>query len=301
MGVLAREVEALREGLRSWAEMLRWLWARRPPVPRAAALAFVLGAAACGTLAVAAQARLPGRLPSRPDWIALRTLLEREARPGDAVVLSPHWAERAREVLPTSVPVLAQRTYAGDDLLGVRRLWLVSIPEAPGFSFDAERELLERTGRAEPASRVGAFEVARREVAFPVLPLAFLPDRLAAAELAQGEVVREVREVAGTPRPCLVLRPGGGEPLEVDFAAVRIGRVVRGHVGATEAAALAAPVRVAVVVEGDEAGAAEVAGAGFVPFQVDTARFAGHVRPLSLVLTSPGTPAEVCLDAVTLP
>lgn len=301
MGVLAREVEALREGLRSWAEMVRWLWARRPPPPRVAALAFALGAAACGALTVVAQARLPGRLPSRSDWIALRTLLEREARPGDAVVLSPHWAERAREILPTSVPVLAQATYAGEDLVGVRRLWLVSIPGAPGFTFDAEKELLERTARAEPQSRVGAFEVARRDVAFPVLPLAFLPDHLAPAEAARGHVVREVREVAGAPRPCLVLRPAGGEPLAVGFPAVRIGRVVRGHVGPIGAPAAGTAIRVAVVVEGDEAGAADVATAGFAPFQVDTTRFAGAVRPLSLVVTSPGPPAELCLDAVTLP
>jgi hypothetical protein len=301
VGVLAREVEALRDGLRSWAEMARWLWARRPPAPRLTAIAFVLGAAICGALAVLAQARLPGRLPSARDWTALRTLLEREARAGDAAVLSPHWAERAREVLPASLPVLAQRGYADEDLLGVRRLWLVSIPDAPGFSFDTEKEILGRAARAEAAGRVGAFEVARYDVAFPLLPLAFLPDRLAPAEVARGEAERQVREVAGAPRPCLVLRPGGGEPLTVDFAAVRVGRVVRGHVGAIGPASLAAPIRVAVVVDGEEAGAAELAGAGFAPFQVDTTRYAAAVRPMSLVLTTPGAPAEVCLDAVTLP
>jgi hypothetical protein len=58
---------------------------------------------------------------------------------------------------------------------------------------------------------------------------------------------------------------------------------------------------VAVVVDGEEAGAAELAGAGFAPFQVDTTRYAAAVRPMSLVLTTPGAPAEVCLDAVTLP
>ncbi|HEY6100436.1 MAG TPA: hypothetical protein VIW03_13450, partial [Anaeromyxobacter sp.] len=179
MGVLAREVEALRDTLRGWAETARRLWAGRPGIARGAALLFAAGAAIAGAAALLAQARLPGTLPTPRDWAALRALVEREARPGDAVALSPPWAERAREILPASVPVLAQRRFAGEDLLGVRRLWLVSLPGAPGFSWDAESELLRRAGRPEPPGRLGALQVTRFEIAFPVLPLAFLPDRLA--------------------------------------------------------------------------------------------------------------------------
>ncbi|HEY6001909.1 MAG TPA: hypothetical protein VIV57_03480, partial [Anaeromyxobacter sp.] len=200
MGVLAHEVEALRETLRGWGEALRRLWAARPGVGRATAIAFALGTALSGAASLGAQIRLPARLPASRDWAALRALVDREARPGDAVVLSPAWAERAREVLPASLPVLAARRYAGEDLFGVRRAWLVTLPRAPGFTWDAEEDLLQRGALSGRAARLGALEVARLEIAFPVLPLAFLPDRLARVEGPGAGTAREVREVAGAPR-----------------------------------------------------------------------------------------------------
>jgi hypothetical protein len=202
----------------------------------------------------------------------------------------------------------------------VRRAWLLSIPGAPGFSWDPELDLLERASRAAPSERVGAFEVALLDLAYPTIPFAFLPDRLAGAQVTLGDVpcapdgaggfrceapaparvARGVREVAGAPRPCLDLAFPGGAPLALAFPSVRVGRVVRGHVGAVGGAE-AAPVRVAVLLDGEEAGAAEVSGSGFQPFQVDTTRFAGVPREISLVLTTPAPPAGLCVDAVTLP
>lgn len=300
MGVLAHEVEALREALRGWSEMVRRLWAARPGVARASAIGFAVGAALAGVLSLAAQIRLPSRLPAPRDWAALRALVEREARPGDAAVLSPAWAERAREVLPASVPVLAARRYAGEDLFGVRRAWLVSLPRAPGFSWQVEQDLLERSAPAGRAARLGALDVTRLEMAYPVLPLAFLPDRLVRVEGPDADAAREVREIAGAPRPCLVARAGGA-PVAFTFAPLRIGRLVRGHVGAVGAAALPGTVRISMEVEGEEAGAADVSGSGFVPFQLDTTRFAGQVRPVSLGVAASGADAELCVDAVTLP
>jgi hypothetical protein len=318
--LLLREVEHLRATLRGWGALAMRAWRLRPPAPRLAAVAFACGAGLVGAWAIVAQARLPGRLPSPRDWDAVRALVTRDARPGDAVVLSPPWAERARQVLPSTAPVLARARWAGDDLLGVRRIWLLSIPRAPGFSWDPELDLLERASRSAPAERVGAFEVALLELAYPTLPLAFLPDRLAGAQVTLGgapcaadgadgfrcdapapaRVAREVREVGGAPRPCLGVTLPGGAPLELAFAPVRIGRAVRGHVGAIGGAAVA-PLRVAVVLDEEEAGAAEIAGAGFLPFQIDTTRFAGQPREVSLVLTTPAESAALCLDAVTLP
>jgi hypothetical protein len=302
VGVLAHEVEALRETLRGWGEAVRRLWAARPGLARAAAIAFAAGAALSGVVSLGAQIRLPARLPAPRDWAALRALVEREARPGDVAALSPAWAERAREVLPASIPVLAARRYAGEDLFGVRRVWLVSLPRAPGFAWDAEQDLLERGAPAGRPAHLDALEVARLEIAFPVLPLAFLPDRLAPGEGGPGAgAVREVREIAGAPRPCLVGRAEAGAPLTFSFAPLRIGRLLRGHVGAVGAAALPGPVRLSAAVEGEEAGATEVSGAGFVPFQIDTTRFAGQVRPMSLGVAAPGAGVELCVDAVTLP
>jgi hypothetical protein len=302
VGVLAREVEALRHTLRSWAETSRSLWAARPTLARAAAILFALAAAITGAASLAAQIRLPGRLPAPADWVALRSLLEREARPGDAAAVSPGWAERAREALPASIPVLAARRYAGEDLLGVRRVWLVSLPGAPGFSWRVEEDLLARGAPAGRVAQLGAIDVTRIEIASPALPLAFLPDRLQRVDGGAGAgAVREVREVGGAPRPCLVARPGGGETLAFTFAPLRIGRLVRGHVGAVGAAALPATVRISAAVEGETVGSAEVSGVGFVPFEIDTGRFTGQVRPISLVVTLPAAARELCIDAATLP
>ncbi len=318
--VLLRELDLARATLRGWAGVVARAWRRRPPVPRLAAIAFAAGAVLVGSSAIVAQARLPRRLPTERDWNAVRALLERGARPGDAVVLSPPWAERAREILPSTAPVLARQRWAGEDLVGVRRIWLLSMARAPGFSWEPELDLLERASRSAPAERVGAIEVALLDLAFPMVPLAFLPDRLAGARVTLGDVAcaeepagsfhcdgraparvaRGVRELAGAPRPCLVATFPGDAPLALTFPAVRVGHVVRGHVGAI-GGTLSGPVRVAVVLDGEEAGAAEVSGAGFFAFQIDTTRFAGQPREVALVLTTPAASAELCLDAVTLP
>jgi hypothetical protein len=314
-----RTSAALRDAVRSAVGGVGWLWAHRPPAKRAAAILFVAGTAIVSAWAILAQARLPGRLPSSLDWAAARALVERDARPGDAAALSPAWAERAREILPGSVPVLAQRRYAGEDLIGVRRVWLLSLPDAPRFSWEVEVDLVERTARSEAPARLGAIEVTRYDLAFPTLPLAFLPDRLARAEIWLGvlpcaretpdrfvcgdrsaEVERSVREVGGVPRPCLsALAPATlDEPLVLTFPPTRIGRTLHGHVGQLGAAD--APLRISVQLEGDEIGAAELEAAAWTPFRVDMTRAAGQTRPLSLVLTSPA-PLDVCLDAVVLP
>jgi hypothetical protein len=318
--LLRRELDHVRTTLRGWGAVAARAWRHRPAGPRLAAIAFVCGAAIAGASAIVAQARLPRRLPSARDWDAVRALVERDARPGDAVVLSPAWAERARELLPSATPVLARTRWVGEDMLGVRRVWLVSVPRAPGFSWDPELDLLDRASREVPAEAIGAFEVAVLDLAYPTIPLAFLPDRLAGATVTLGgaacaadpagayrcdapapaRVARDVRELAGAPRPCLAVTLPGGAPLELGLSPVRVGRVVRGHVGALGGGALA-PVRVAVVLDDEEAGAAEISGEGFLPFQIDTTRFAGQPREVSLVLTTPAASAELCLDAVTLP
>jgi hypothetical protein len=315
----ARSSAALRDAVRSAVRGARWLWAHRPPAPRAIAIGFAAGTAALSAWAILAQARLPARLPSRLDWAAARALIERDARPGDAAALSPPWAERARAVLPTSVPVLAQPRYAGEDLVGVRRVWLVSLPRAPRFSWQVEVDLVERAARSEEPVRLGALEVTRYDVAFPTLPLAFLPDRLGRSEIWLGvlpcsretaerfvcgdrsaEVERTVREIDGVPRPCLSLAAPAtlDEPLVVTFPETRIGRTLHGHVARTGAGG--GPLRIAVQLDGEEVGAAELEVAAWATFRVDMTRAAGQARTLSLVLTSPA-PLDACLDAVVLP
>lgn len=308
-------------------DALRRAWRRRPDGTRTLAIVFAALLVATGLHGIRFRATLPSRLPAPLDWRALGALLERDARAGDAVALSPEWAERARVVAPARVPVLAAATYEGEDLAGVRRLWLVSLPRAPGFNYDVEVDLLGRASRNDVPLELGGLEVTRYDVGAPVAPLAFLPDRLAAAEVRLGAgvcdpegagfrcaipaaarptllVERTVREVGGLPRPCLLASPdaAAGAPLSLAFPDVPVGRVVRGHAGlAGDPPGVRTPVRIAVLVDGEEAGAAELSAPGWSAFQIDTSRFAGRSRTLSLVLTTTGRPGPLCLDAVTLP
>ncbi len=295
------------------------LWARRPPRARGVAIAWVAASAGLGCWSVLAQARLPDRLPSGLDWAAARALVERDARPGDAAAISPPWAERAREILPASIPVLAQPGYAGEDLIGVRRVWLLSLQDAPGFSYRIDGDLSERSSQWSTTERLGAIEATRYDLAFPTLPLAFLPDRLAgaavslasepcAADLKGGfacatpvpvRVQREMRDVAGSPRPCIVatFESAAAAALALSFPSLRIGRMVHGH--AAHLGAERGPIRISVQVDGEDAGDAEIVGDAR-PFRIDTTRFAGRSGTLTLALTASGA-RSVCLDGVVLP
>lgn len=294
---------------------------------RAAALLVAIGVAALGLYGLWFHAALPRRLPSDADWRAAASLLAREARPGDAIALAPWWAERGREVLASSLPVLAYPRFAGEDLVGVRRVWLVSLPRAPGHRRDAEGDLAARATAGGAPQRLGALEVTRFDLAAPVLPLAFLPDQLASAEVSVGgrpcavsaagehrcaadgaEVARAVREVDLLPRACLVARPPArrGAPLTVTFREVRLAHSLRGHAGVIGEAALAGrgPIAVAVKIGGREAASVKLApgDAGWRPFQVDTGADAGAARDVAIAVAAvQGDARPVCLDAYTLP
>lgn len=333
-GAAAGARAAGRRAGRALADAARWAWARRPSRARTAAGLAALAIAALSLGAMSFQGGLAGRLPDALDWRAAAALLDRDARPGDAVVLAPAWAERARAVLPARVPVLALPRVRGEDLLGVRRVWLLSAPDAPGFAWDADVDLLERASRSEGPERLGALDVTRYDLASPALPLAYLPDRLASADVTVGDAVcaadasgtircpgpaavtvaREVRDVDGIARPCLVASPNPevGAPLSIAFSEVPMGRAIRVHAAAL--AAPEAPLRLAVQVDGEEVGAAELsARGGWSPLQIDTTRHAGRARTVALVLTGglgkigarPAPAAvrapPVCLDAATLP
>jgi hypothetical protein len=317
----ARAAEGAGEALRAARARVVAAWSHRPAAPRAAAMALAAAVALAGAGSILAQARIQRRLPSPLDWAAARALVERDARPGDAAAVAPAWAERAREVLPSTVPVLALRRFAGEDLVGVRRVWLVSVPELPWSRWDAEVDLAERAASSEAPARLGSLEVTRYDLAFPTLPLAFLPDRLGQAAVTLGgapcapdapgrfrcgggaaELARAVRDVAGVPRPCLSASAPAplDQPVAVSFPPMRIGRTLHGHAGLAAGAGPGAPVRVSVLLDDEEIGSAELSGTGWTPFRVDMTRSAGQTRSLSLVLTSPGRLA-LCLDAVVLP
>ncbi len=314
-------------------EPSRWERARAvlcPPHPRLLAGAFAALVAALGLWGLWFQARLPHRLPSALDWRAAAALLEREARPGDAVALSPMWAERARQVLPPTLPVMAFPRYdpREEDLVGVRRVWLLSLPDAPRRSRLAEADLARRSALRDSPQRIGGLEVTRFDLRAPTIPLAFLPDRLAGARVSLGDrpcpadaggvfrcpgppwlrVAREVREVAFLPRPCLLAHPGPDPraPVAIELRDVPIGRTLRGHTGIVGEAMLRgeAPVRLEVRLDGELLGAAEEPPRtpGWHAFQIDTARRAGTSGTFLFLVSSPDArERHFCFDAMTLP
>jgi len=299
---------------------------RRPP-GRATAALFALLVAALGLYGLSFQATLPRRLPPPADWQAAAAHLAREARAGDAVVLAPWWAERARAVLPPGLPVLAFPRLAGEDLPGLRRLWLLASPGAPGGTGDVARDLRGRTTATGAPARFGALDLTPLALADPVLPLAFLPDRLEGATVTWGEarcvraasggfrcpgregpsVARQVREVEGLPRTCLVIEPSPGTAaLRIAFDAVPLGCVLRGHTGIVGEAALRGeePVEVGVEVDGERVLALEEPAAvpGWHRFELATHRPTGGAARVTFTLSTrdPGQ-RPLCVDAYTVP
>ncbi len=287
----------------------------------AAGFALLLLLLSAGGLAF--QLALPSLLPSRLDWEAADALLERDARPGDAVLSSPPWAERLRLLGPRGARVLDQPRFAPADLEGVRRVWLVSLPRAPGFSWQPEVDLLARSTASDPPLAVGRLEIARFEITHPDLPLASLVDRLAAASVtvegqpcpgdgggfrcsaggAQLSLERGVVEANGLARSCMVARASGGAArVLATFGGVPLGHVLRGNAGAllADGGAGSIPLSVVVRVDGQETAAIELDGAGWPTFRVDTGRWAGEKHTVGLELVVPEN-RSLCLQAVTLP
>ncbi|MGC3998264.1 MAG: hypothetical protein QM767_12590 [Anaeromyxobacter sp.] len=318
--LLARPLLALARAL---AALAAWPWRHRPPAARGLACGFAGLVLALGLLGTLFPLVLRSLLPSALDWDGAGALLARDGRPGDVVVVSPPWAERIRLEAPAALPALSQPRYAGEALAGVRRVWLVSLPDAPGFSWDPELDLLERAARSAPPLQLGALQLTRYDLSFPERPLAFLPDRLAGAVVTTGgepcpadaagrfrcgaapgqgpgwSVWRAMREVEGVPRPCLVVEgPGAGE-VTVELPDVPVGKVLRGHAGPLGPAwSAGGTTRLELLADGEALGAAELQPDGWRTFRLDTSRFADGTHRLQLRL-SPAQP--LCVEAVTLP
>ncbi len=247
------------------------------------------------------------------------------------MITSPAWAERIRQVAPRGMKVLAAPRLAPAALEGVRRVWLVSLPGAPGFSWQPELDLLARSAAPDASLPLGKLRVARFELSHPDLPLAALEDRLAGATVTLGgracaaergafrcagdrtraTVGHGVVEVGGLPRPCLLVRVSGeAAPVRVSLPGVPVGRALRGNAGLVEpsgepsgapsAAPAGAPLTVSVRVDGEEAAAVQLEGGAWPGFQVDTSRWAGERHAVSLEVVVPADRA-LCVQAVTLP
>ncbi len=291
---------------------------------KGSAAAFALVVGALGAHGLWFEATLPGRLPSDADWRATAAAVEREVDPGDAVALAPWWAERGRRFLPERVPVLALPDYAGEELPGIRRVFLLELPRAPRWDGREARELLARATAVGPARRFGAIRLTLLTLRAPLLPRASLTDLLDRAEVTLGgrpcpagdggfrcpgpgwlRVAAETREVELRPRQCILAHPAAGAPLRIRFPAVPMGAVLRGHTGILGEASFdgAAAVRLEVAADGQPLGAVEEPPRrpGWHPFTFDTSAFAGREAALTFTVTSVD-PARrwFCFDAMTV-
>ncbi len=302
-----------------WYELRRkaraTLW---PPRDIAWAALLAVAVSAAGLYGLWFQATLPGRLPSSTDWKAVAAVLARDARPGDAVALAPPWAERAREVLPerlpsrpeVPLPVLAYPSYAEgvEDLPGISRVWLLSLPDAPGGAGSIAAQLAARSSVVEGPVRIGRLALTRNDLRAPLAPLWSLSDRLHSASIeGSAPAAREVREVGFLPRSCVLARfPGpGAEPLVLRLPAAPLGVALRGHMGLVGDPSGGAPsVSVRVKVDGVELGRAEASAArpAWIPFTVDTSRLPPTAHEVTVEIVPSGPlPLGVCLDLVALP
>lgn len=100
---------------------------------------------------------LSWRLPSDADWAEAAGALRSRTREGDALQLWPAWAERAR-LFVDSMPVLAEEDLAQADYVGVRRLWVLSLPRAP-FVHAPDAALRGRGATPGDEQRFGALSL----------------------------------------------------------------------------------------------------------------------------------------------
>lgn len=307
---------------------LRGAWSRRPARSSMVAWAFLAAMAGAGVLSLASQTRLAASLPTELDWRAAAALLERDARPGDAVVVTPAWAERARGELPARIPVFSLARYVEEPLLGVKRVWLFSLSSLPFTSELIAKDVAHRAASDGGPQRIGALTVTRYDLSQPRLAIAFLPDWLPQATAKVGEtacerdgptalrcpvepairIAREVREAGGGARTCVSATPGSAEtgPVTVTFPAVPMGLALQGgagFVGRLPSPATAAA-RVAFQVDGAEVASLELAPGSLEWKRVEarTGALAAEPHDLSVVLSSPDPAGRtLCFDLWTLP
>ena len=242
--------------------------------------------------------------------------------------MTPAWAERARTELPARVPVFSLLQYADEPLVGARRVWLLSLAGVPLARDRIARDVASRASTDGGTQRIGALAITRYDLAQPARAIAWLPDWLAEAEAKVGarpcaregpqavvcpgtpplRIAREVREVAGLPRPCISAPPGSAAsgPVAITFPRVPFGLELRGGVGVVGNLPHtgAPPIRFAVQVDGLEVAGIELPGGAPVrkTFAIRTATLAAEPHSVTFVLSTPDPAGRtVCFSAWTRP
>lgn len=227
------------------------------PEPRPSRLAAAEGAGflLVALLGLGFQAWLPTVLPKDGDERAVADVLQREAEPGDVVLLHPWWTERARLFLPEGLPVVGYLGDETDALLEHPRIWVLaqpSLPRTPASAFAAaflpgrtrlgeERHFgplslsLYRNGRARGVrfSAAEALPTARVTLAVPGSePVPCVQDGSTFRCLSGAHAEAGIHEVFYQPVRCLfVVPPGGPGAVELTFEGVPASAALRLEAG----------------------------------------------------------------------
>lgn len=181
------------------------------------------------------------RLPSDADWAEAAGALRAQAAAGDAVQIWPAWAERAR-LFVDAAPVLAEEDPLAADYLGVKRLWVLSLPRTP-FYRSPEGALRARGATPAADQRFGALLLRAWDLhAAPI-----------AADLTAS---REMHEVDYVARACAPVAIGGR--FAVRGAAGRVLHLRAGVIGERAYGAGKPPVEVQAFADGVSLGTLEV-------------------------------------------
>jgi hypothetical protein len=274
--------------------------------------------------------RLPSRLPSPRDWEDAARDIGSRAGPGDAVLLDPPWAERAR-LFVTAAPVLnLGRSPTRDDLAGYRRILLLSLPDLPRSDLAASLQRLEgmKFRRLDGPVRHGALAVTtlenqvveRRSFDFTseiaqarvyirrpdgseeLCPL--VDGRHPCPRAGWINVGVETKEIALKPVRCLWAHPAGPEPLVVEYPAAPLAgalRVMGGIVGQVAfRTEQYAPVLLEVKIDGRRVAQLEFppGAPGERRREIDTRALAGtrHLVQFEVSAADPGM-RHFCFDA----
>lgn len=274
--------------------------------------------------------RLPSRLPSPRDWEDAARDIGSRAGPGDAVLLDPHWAERAR-LFVTAAPVLnLGRSPTRDDLAGYRRILLLSLPDLPRSDLAASLQRLEgmRFRRVDGPARHGALALTVLENQAVERPSFDFTGEIAQAKvyirrpdgseelcpLVDGRhpcpragwlnVGVETKEIALKPVRCLWAHPAGREPLVVEYPAAPLASALRVMGGLVGQVAFRteqyAPVLLEVKIDGRQVAQLEFppGAPGERRREIDTRALAGtrHLVQFEVSAADPGM-RHFCFDA----
>jgi hypothetical protein len=230
---------------------------------------------------------LSWRLPSDADWAEAAGALRSAAQPGDAVQIWPAWAERAR-MFVDAAPVVAEEDLEHADYVGLRRLWLLSLPRAP-FSSSADGRLRARGATpATEARKFGAISLRAWD----------LHGAQVAADLTRSQEQHEVDYVA---RTCV--RVAIGSRFSARGAAGAILHLRGGVIGERAYDAHRPDVQVQVFADGTPLGTLEVPrtavdGTGWRRLDAEVPPGAAE-REFVFAVSSPDRTRPFCLQAWT--